>query len=282
VNETLLVQTLFCPTRKMFETQLRSMRSLGRYLQQHPMQADICFAGFVDDEYHDELLAAVKALFHAQKCALYRLDRNYGKAFAVNAAVKRALQRTPGYRYLLTFDSDICFEPSGPRLLERLIGLSGKVAAARGKAFGLIACNFTGENVHWLDKFDNRQEIDGEVVSWPSQPAYPGGGIAGGCIFVGMDSWLKVGGYRTVGVYAPDDGYLMIDMDAAGYYTCVAETVLVHHPASSDDPGYARSKHEAMRHLSIKLHEGAGVDFDADVKSWESFWKHAKQEESPG
>lgn len=276
VNETLLLQTLFCPTRRMLETQLRSMRSLGEYLRQNPTPADLCFSGFVDDDYLVELLDTVKELFGGQKVSLLRHDRNYGKAFAVNAAVARSLQRNPGYRYLFTFDSDIGFGPAGPGLLDRLIRLSDAAAAALSKPFGLIACNFTGENAHLLDRFDNRRVIGEEVVSWPSEPGYPGGGIAGGCIFVGMDSWRKIGGYRTVGVYAPDDGYLMIDMRAAGYYACVAETVLVHHPEASEDPGYLETKQAAMRTFSMRLREGAPVDFDADVLRWENFWKQVK------
>jgi glycosyltransferase involved in cell wall biosynthesis len=276
MNKTLLVQTIFCPTRGMLDIQLSSMRSLSNYLRLHSIQADIYFAGFVDADCFGELTENIKRNFPAHKCAFIRFDKNYGKAFAVNEAVRKALQRNAHYKYLLTFDSDICFESKEPDLLSRLIRLSEKTSDALGRPFGLIACNFTGDNVHWLDKFENRKRIDDEVISWPSQPGYPGGGIAGGCIFVGMDSWLKVGGYRTVGVYAPDDGYLMIDMCAAGYYICVAETIFVHHPRSNVDSDYSRWKREAIRQFSVRLQEGSVVDFADDVRRCEVFWARTK------
>ena len=56
MNETLLIQTIFCPTRSMLEIQLNSMRSLHSYIRQYTLPADIYFTGFVDDEYYDELV----------------------------------------------------------------------------------------------------------------------------------------------------------------------------------------------------------------------------------
>ena len=199
------------------------------------------------------LSANIKRLFHAKRCVFIRFKRNYGKAYVVNEAVKKALQQSNNYKYLLTYDSDISFQNNQPNLLQRLIELSEKASQSLNKPFGLIACNLTGDNAHWLDKFENRRQINDKVISWPSQPGYPGGGIAGGCIFVSIDTWLKVGGYRTVGVYAPDDGFLIIDVHEAGCYICVVETLFVHHPGSHHDPRYQEWKENAIRQFAIKL-----------------------------
>lgn len=271
-----MVQTVFCPTRSMLEIQLNSMRSLYGYLRQYAIQADVCFTGFIDDEYYDEFVTNIKKLFQAQRCSFIRFNRNYGKAYVVNEAVKKSLQQKNNYKYLLTCDSDICFENNQPHLLERLIELSEKASHSFNKPFGLIACNFTGDNVHWLDRFENRLQINNEVISWPSLPGYPGGGIAGGCIFVSLDTWLKVGGYRTVGVYAPDDGFLMIDVHEAGYFICVAETLFVHHPGSRHNPRYQKWKEESMQQFALKLKNGAAFDFASDVTDCDNFWEQAK------
>lgn len=282
MKETLLVQTVFCPTRSMLEIQLNSMRALHGYMRQYPLQADIYFAGFVDNEYYDELVANIKELFHAEKSVFIRFNRNYGKAYVVNEAVKKALQRNNNYKYLLTYDSDICLENNQPDLLPRLIELSEKASRSFNKPFGLIACNFTGHNVHMLHKFENRKQLDDEVISWPTLPGYPGGGIAGGCLFISIDTWLKVGGYRVVGVYAPDDGYLMIDVHESGYFICIAETLFVHHPKSHNDPDYQQWKIKAIQEFTRKLDEGLAPDFASDVSESENFWKQSKLIENQG
>lgn len=283
MNETLIVQPIFCPTKRMLGVQLKSMLSLHRYMQQYPMRADICFAGFVDRDYYDELVANINKLFGRKSCILLRFNKNYGKAYVVNEAIKRVLQQTNNYQYLLTFDSDICFETNQPNLLQRLIDTSEKASKVLDKPFGLIACNFTGDNLHWSDKFENRKQAGDEFIIWPTDPA---GGIAGGCIFVSIDTWLKVGGYRVVGVYAPDDGYLMLDVYEAGYFICVLETLFVHHPGSFDDPHYQIWKERTMQKFTRRLMESKNQQFAPDmlrdIADCDDFWKQAKFNEDGG
>ena len=88
----------------------------------------------------------------------------------MNEAMQKALQQSNNYKYLLTYNSDICFENNQPNLLQRLIELSEKASQSLNKPFGLIACNLTGDNAHWLDKFENRRQINDKVISWPSGP----------------------------------------------------------------------------------------------------------------
>jgi GT2 family glycosyltransferase len=284
MNETLIVQTVFCPTRKMLEIQLRSLHSLRDYMQRNPMPREFFLAGYVHDDYHAELVAAIKDLFSDRQCLFVRFDRNYGKAYVVNATVERALQRNPDYRYLLTFDSDICFESGQPNLLPRLIKAADAAAQWFGRPFGLIACNFSGNNAHWIEKFEQRQALGEEVIAWPTEA---GGGIAGGCIFLSIETWRKVGGYRITGVYGPDDGFLMLDVRAAGYFTCVLESLRVHHPETEDDPEYADWKERTTRHFARRWHDCKSELFDPDlpaaISDSDAFWRRAKSKErEPG
>jgi len=275
MNQTLLVQTLFVPTRKMLEYQLKSLQSLYDYMQREELPADIYFTGFIEDEYKDELIMFIKKHFY-KKCQVILFEKNYGKAHYVNEAVKIALEQNPNYQFLFTYDSDICFLEDETQIIGRLIDLFGILKYGyNNENPGLIACNFTGDNAHWIDKFTNTAILGShdelfakkEIIKWPSTPV----GIAGGCLMISMEAWKKVGGYRVMGVYAPDDAMLMQDMARNGYFICVAETIKVHHPGTHDDPHYQNWKQKTSAYL-MKSHDVAMAHCD-------SFWKQTKLQE---
>jgi hypothetical protein len=280
MKKVLMVQTVFCPTRHMLQMQLDSFASLNAYWRKYPYKADLFLSGYVHENYLDEFVQAIRDVAPGLRCAFLRSRQNMGKSHVVNAAVTFALGRSSDYQYLFTFDSDICFLPDEPDLLPRLIRLSEHIGAETEQPSGLIACNLTAEGFHWLDRFQNRQRIGDEIVSWPSQAAAPGGGIAGSCIFVSMEAWRRIGGYRVIGPYAPDDGYLMIDMESTGYHICVAETVRVHHPPRSiSDPAYETWKVKAMQRFSERLHSGLPLDLKQDHEKAEQFWAERRRME---
>ena len=244
MSQTVFVQTVFCPTRKMLDFQLKSLRSLHSYLESHPFEMDIIFAGYIDNEYYDELITEIKSLFY-KRCQFQRYEKNYGKAHVVNTTLRSYLGDHPETKYIFTLDSDICFHEHESNIFSRLINLSVKVSDVQKRPFGLIACNFTGDNAHWIQKFENKAAVCDEVITWPTSPV----GIAGGCIFINTDAWQKIGGYRVMGVYAPDDAALMQDMHRNGYGISVAETITVHHPGTHDDPYYQTWKEATCRNV---------------------------------
>lgn len=274
VRRFLLLQTVFCPTKKLLDAQFRSLDSLEAYFCKYPCAADLYLSGYVHEDLLDAFQARLARTTSAQIPAVFlRFRQNLGKARYVNQAVPVALRRHASYRHMLTFDADICFEADVPDLLPRLERLAGLISTSLPQKSGLIACNYRGENVHLFERFDHRLQLGEERVSWPSQAVAPGGGIAGGCIFVDLDAWQQVGGYREVGVYAPEDGYLMIDMEAAGYHMCVAETLHVLHPVTAgQDPEYAAWKAATMQAFSEKLASGEVPDLASAADSAALFW----------
>lgn len=263
MTEVIIVQPSFCPTRKMLDFNLESVRSLKKYLDKHPYPADIIFGGYIDDEYYDEFLNELKSLFSG-RCKFFRFDKNYGKAYIVNKMVNDYLVNNNVTKYIFTFDSDIVFlDNNDGDIIERLKRLSNKTYLVQGRKFGLIGCNFTGDNAHWLNRFENNTIIDNETISWPTQPV----GIAGGCIFINVDAWRSINGYRIMGVYAPDDAMMIRDMFNSGFGICVATSIFVHHPGTHDDRHYQGWKEKTSRTF---------MNLSDSIEYTNDYWKNKK------
>ena len=154
-----VVQTIFCPTRKMLNFQLSSLKSFSEYLNSYPRSdIDIIFAGYVDEEYYAELVTALKKYFY-KKCKFIRFKKNYGKAYIVNDVLREYFINNTTTEYVFTFDSDICFYTDQGDIIKRLL-----IIYNTGKKIGLIACNFTGDNAHWISKFERSKNINGETI----------------------------------------------------------------------------------------------------------------------
>ena len=253
-----VVQTIFCPTRKMLNFQLSSLKTFSEYLNGYSRNdIDIIFAGYVDEEYYAELVSALKKYFY-KKCKFIRFKKNYGKAYIVNDVLREYLTNNNTTEYVFTFDSDICFYTDQEDIIQRLINIY-----TDDRKVGLIACNFTGDNAHWISKFENKISINGETIVYPTAPV----GIAGGCIFVSTKAWKEVGGYKVMGVYAPDDAMLMQDMARAGYFIGVAQNITVHHPGTHDDPHYQKWKEKTSRNIK---------EFGDAVEYCDDFWNKTR------
>jgi hypothetical protein len=271
--DTLFLQAVFCPVPALLDLQTSSLESLTAYDRQYPLAADFCFAGYVAPELRDSLAARIAAALPHRNVTFLPFANNAGKARVVNDALKWLESRGRRYRDILTFDSDIQFVAQEPDLLGRLKALGAGIEAVWNRPFGLIACNFTGDNAHQVSRFDRRARIGHETIAWPSNPGHPGGGIAGGCLFLSMEAWQATGGYRATGVYGPDDGYLLIDMATAGYAYCVAETLHVHHPHQTAIPEYNEWKRTAMREALQSDFNRDGAGIQALTESSDQFWR---------
>lgn len=263
MNKVLVVQTIFCPTKKMLEYQLRSLKSFSEYLDNHPFDGDIVFGGYVDGEYFDELVGCLKQYFN-KKCTFYRYEKNFGKAYVVNNIISK--YNLENYKFIFTFDSDICFYSEGPNVIDELINSHYELELYNNKKCGLIACNFTGDNAHWIDRFENYIKLKIGEYSWPTRPI----GIAGGCIFISSDAWKDIGGYRVMGVYAPDDAALMQDIFSTGRFICVRKDILVHHPGTHDDPHYQKWKERTSQNFK---------KYDEAIDYCDKFWEQTKIQE---
>jgi hypothetical protein len=242
MSEIVCVQPLFCPTKDMFEFNKKSICSLANFMNTYNYNnIDCVFGGYGQPEYINHMLYLYKKYFSG-RCKFYKFENNFGKAYIVNHLISEYLENHPETKYILTFDSDILFNCNQP-IFDRLLYLIPKIEQVQQHKFGLIALNMKGDNAHWLDKFDKRVEIDGlndnkEIVSWPSCHT----GIGGGCLFISVEAWKKINGYKVVGIYAPEDAILMHEMYNNGFGISVVETLFITHPGTKDDSEYQNWK----------------------------------------
>jgi hypothetical protein len=123
----------------------------------------------------------------------------------------------------------------------------------------------TGDNAHWINKFENKHTFDDLVISWPNS----GVGIGGGCLFIRTKLWNQIGGYRQIGVYAPDDACLMHDCRNNNYLAVVLENCYLHHPGTQNDRKYQSWKEQTAR-LALSMNYNQALSYT------EQFWKDYK------
>jgi hypothetical protein len=109
--------------------------------------------------------------------------------------------------------------------------------------------------------------VDGENIVFPTAS----GGIAGGSLFISKKAWDDIGGYKVMGVYAGDDGFLMVDMFNSGYCIQMAENIAIVHPPE-DDIEYQKWK----EHINVRDSDGKNKNIMRQVKEAEEFWKNRK------
>ena len=79
-------------------------------------------------------------------------------------------------------------------------------------------------------------------------------GIAGGCLFIPLDSWNIVGGYRIMGVYAGDDAYLLVDLYNKNMLILMVDTIKCIHPYETNEQ-YLKWKGETCQKNQIVVDE---------------------------
>ena len=260
-------QTIFCPDDVRFNKNYESIKSFIEYFELKPI--DMYLGGYcLRDEYFDKLKDLVKDI---PNCNIQRFERNYGKAYCIDALIKDALSRK-SYEYILTADSDIKFDKQETNLLPRLVGCVSKVTEMKKMKFGVVGLNQKERNLNeicalqqhiWTYKNSFDQE---EKILWHDWPGY----IAGGCLFTAVEAWTKVGGYRIMGVYAGDEAYYLIDLRDNGFTWQLIDSLAVIHP-EENDLDYLRWKNHICRR------DMAGT-IKKDLMPWvdeaEEFWKN--------
>jgi len=223
--KVLLIQPIFCPTQEFLEINKKSILSILNYFKNNIFRnIKLVFGGYCKT---NQFWKEIEETINNNKPAycpviIHRADKNYGKAHIVNTMFKEC---HTDEKYLFTMDSDIIFDPTEFNMLRRLITTITTANKNSGKTLGMLALNQKVECCHWHNMMDVKTVINGEILQRSSQNV----GIAGGCLFITINAFKKVNGYRVMGIYAGDDGFLLHDLIVNDYPVFVITTIGVIH-----------------------------------------------------
>jgi hypothetical protein len=238
-----IVQNIFAPNEELLNKNIKSLKSLKNI-----KRGDFYFSGWVaKKEYWDILDPHIYSL--SPKKYIKR-NKNYGKAYNINL-----LTSGLNYDLLLTFDSDIIFsdEIDYYKEIENMYNQIDNL--------GIIAFNQKEQNCHLTNILTSSKMIGSNKYIYNEN----GGGIAGGCILINFNLWKELGGYRVMGVYAGDDGFLFSDSKNKGKFIAMNEDIYVIHP---------QEKNSEYQNWKIKV-----CQRDVSGKEIKNLTEHIKESE---
>ena len=255
IKDILYCQPIFAPNIALLNKNLNSINSIYNYLIKYNLNIDsinFCFGGWcINDDYWNIISNKIKELFNIEAI---RFEKNYGKAYVVNKLINFS-QKNINFKYILTLDSDILIDVNEEKIFERLISCVGLSTLLLKKKCGLIALNQSENNAHIIDYIYQNQLIVNNGLKI-EKIVYSNGysGIAGGCLFIPLDSWNIVGGYRIMGVYAGDDAYLLVDLYNKNMLILMVDTIKCIHPYETNEQ-YLKWKGETCQKNQIVVDE---------------------------
>ena len=239
-KKIILIQPCFCPNQKMFAINKRSLISILEYISRYRFRnIKLSFGGYFAEDKHYDVFSSIINEYNTNfnlDATLNRFNKNYGKAYIVNSLFR--LYNGDKYNYLFTMDSDIVFDINEYDIIRRLLNCHIKSEKVFGKELGMISLNQKEHCCHVVERFDRSVVIDQDRLLWSSTHT----GVAGGCLMIDVKSFINVGLYRIMGVYAGEDGYLLYDFNTRGIPSVMAESISVIHPKHDEDEKYSEWK----------------------------------------
>lgn len=258
-DKLLIVQPIFCPNDIGFEIQMDSIRSFFDYCYHYNYHdLNIIYSGYcAKEEYWDHI--SKLCIMKPHNIKIEKFPKNYGKAVIVN---KMVYLYDKEYKYLFTFDSDIKFDLNENDIIKQLYDIAEQLPN-----FGLLSLNQLGINCQLYNHYTESKQLNGHTLCW-----HPGGaGIAGGCLFVSMKAFRDIKGYREMGVYDSDDGFLMLDLANKKYFLATIKTLSIIHPKVKElKEGYNQWKSEL---LNNRRNVGGGR-YEHKMIDAENFWRN--------
>lgn len=266
-KKIICIQPIFCPDASFFESNKNSILSIIDYQRQFPYNnIKFIFGGYCkEDQYWNEINEIVtKNNFGICK----RFDKNYGKAYTVNSLFKEFYTDEP---YMLTLDSDIILDITEYDMFRRLIAVANDLPIQTNHSLGMLALNQKNACCHIMQMMDRQIIVNNEILKWSSN----GCGMAGGCLFINTDSFKKINGYRVMGVYSGDDGYLHADMNRINAVSMITTTISVIHPPNYNayDEKYLKWKHAQLE--QCRQHSGRPLtetELEINIKETANNW----------
>ncbi len=271
-SSILFIQPIFVPNDDFFKINTNSITSILKYMRAFPFRnMKVVFGGYCKSDEHWEKISGLISELKPDwlpEVVLERVDKNYGKAYVVNKLYKESAGQK--FDYLMTMDSDIVFDVSEYDLFNRLVKTASDSSKVIKAPFGMLALNQKGQSCHMMEIMDKRVAIGDEIICWSSQMA----GIAGGALFISSKIFNDVGGYREMGVYSGDDGFLLNDIQVRGHSSTIIESTSIIHPSDNHmfDGKYLKWKHDQLE--KCKQTSGGRTDKMAEIAAGvEALWE---------
>ena len=258
-KKVVIVHNIFCPNDIFLESNVKSITSMINYVNKYKntdIDIDLYFTGWCKNESYWNIIKS-----KIGNNALIKLDKNYGKAYTVNNVIFNVKE----YDYIFTLDSDIILDINQPNIFERLLICSLELKRLTNGNFGLITLNQLEDNCHSISNFDKNIILIDEELLYPSNCC----GLAGGCLFIDFKEFKKINGYRLMGIYSGDDGYLMQDLFRNNKLCCMSKTISIIHPKMEQSDIYRNWKLNGV--LKCQQSNGSVINIDMLNKEIELF-----------
>lgn len=215
------IQPIFAPNEELLNKNLESIRSFMSTYYRNGYTFKCVFGGYCKSEEYWGLITR-----EIGNHTVVKFDNNYGKAYVVNELSKHITDE----QYILTADSDILYKETEQDIVFRLIE-AFNYAKSINLNPSLISLFQEENNCQILELcYQNKYYYNGhyqcEMICHP----YGNGGVAGGCLFISVNFWKRVGGYKVLGVYAGDDANIMKDSYDLGYKFLMSNSIRIIHP----------------------------------------------------
>lgn len=245
------IYPVFAPDRKRLEQCKKSLKS---FLDNDCLKnVDIIAGGWCSKKkYWEEIDELVEAK---------RFNKNYGKAHIINDLSLSYLELNPDCEYFLSCDSDIILPEDSKDIFNRMATAAVELES-KGHKFAYFSLEQLEMCCHQHQNFDKSLKLGNEEIVWNSRLE----GIAGGALFIGVEFWKEVNGYRVMGVYSGDDGYLLYDSKVLGRLASVIKTVPVIHPGGAE-PEYTEWKYSQLAKCT-----GHEKDINESIKEANKWW----------
>lgn len=231
---------IYLPTYYRLEKTKQSLESIIEASKESKYDVKIYIGDNNTDE--DEMQAWLSLLENDLVSVTFG-DENIGKAGMVNVLSKNSRDCD----YIFSIDSDMVTNDSCENFIDEMI-----FHLTRIQNCGLISSQQAGCCQHWWGQTVDLIKVDGLEVGYSDQ----GVGIAGGCICMKQEDWVKVGMYKeNHDVYTGDDGILTHKVrKILGKEVYVTKNCSLDHPfPGEDEKEYSEWKMESWKRDGLQF-----------------------------
>lgn len=225
-----MIVNIYTPTYYRLEKTKRSLLSIIESV--NSSKNDVMLFIGDNDTKIPEMKEWLKSLF-SDKVKVFFSNKNVGKGAIIN----HMHQHTRPCDYFISIDSDMVADENDQyNWIDELVKLMEWEPA---KNFGLFSTFQKEYNAHRLEWMDQRTEFLGHWIKYGKY-----NGVAGGCVIVKNEDFLKIGRYNLLDVYSADDALLMLNIATKlNKLVGITETIrLVHQKNEPEEMAYQQWK----------------------------------------
>jgi len=223
---------IFTPTYYRFGKTKRAIESIIETIEQSENDVEL-YIGDNNTKLEDMRLWLKDLPAKHPKVNVFFSNKNVGKGAMINYLHSN----TGSSDYFISIDSDMLSDEHDQyNWIDELVKL---MEWGPAKNFGLFSTWQKVYNAHILDHVKERTEFLGHKIWYGAF-----NGVAGGCVIMRNEDFLKVGRYNLIDIYSGDDALLMRNVDQIlGKYVGITETIrLVHQPNEKEELEYQQWK----------------------------------------